>query len=280
MRGPAARVWLNGRLVPAGEATVSVLDRGFLLGDALFETMRAYGGRVFRLDAHLERLAAGAARIGLPLPADLNAAVIETLRENVLEEAAIRLTVTRGPGTGLEPPESPEPTVVIALRPAPKPPASVRVAIAKGRVNDHATTVGLKHPAYLDAVVELAAARRAGYDDVIFLDTEGHLAEGAYSNLFVVSGRRLRTPPPTCGILPGITRATVLEMSARLDLEPVEEALELDALADAEEAFLTSSLREIVPVVSVEGRAVGAGKRGPATRRIQEAYAELTRSHG
>lgn len=270
-------VWLSGRLVSAEEARVSVLDRGFLLGDALFETMRAYGGRVFRLDAHLERLERSAARIGLPLPPGLGEAVAETVAANGIADAAVRLTVTRGPGAGLEPPETPEPTAVIWVRPAPRPPAAVRAAIATSRLNEHAVTAGLKRPAYLDAVVELAAARRAGHDDVLFLDTAGHLAAAAYSNLFVAAGGALRTPPPTCGILPGITRATVLEMAPRLGLRPVEEALELGTLDAAAEAFLTSSLREIVPLVAVDGRPVGRGALGPRTRRIQQAYAALTR---
>lgn len=270
-------VWLSGRLVSAEEARVSVLDRGFLLGDALFETMRAYGGRVFRLDAHLERLERSAARIGLPLPPGLGEAVAETVAANGIADSAVRLTVTRGPGAGLEPPETPEPTAVIWVRPAPRPPAAVRAAIATSRLNEHAVTAGLKRPAYLDAVVELAAARRAGHDDVLFLDTAGHLAAAAYSNLFVAAGGALRTPPPTCGILPGITRATVLEMAPRLGLRPVEEALELGTLDAAAEAFLTSSLREIVPLVAVDGRPVGRGALGPRTRRIQQAYAALAR---
>lgn len=273
-----SHVWLNGRLVPADEARVSVLDRGFLLGDALFETMRAYGGRVFRLAEHLERLARSAERIGLPLPGGLADAVRQTLETNGLADAAVRLTVTRGPGTGLTPPDDPEPTVVIAVRPPSKPPAAVRAKLARGRVNEQATTAGLKRPAYLDAVVEMAAARAAGCDDVLFLDTAGHLAEGAYSNLFVVARGTLRTPPPTCGILPGITRAAVLEIAAEEGRDATEEALDPAVLDLAEEAFLTSSLREIVPLVSVDGRPVGRGEPGPVTRGIREAYASLTRA--
>lgn len=272
-----SRVWLNGRLVPVDEARVSVLDRGFLLGDALFETMRAYGGRVFRLDAHLERLERSAARIGLPLPRGLAEAVEETVRANGLDEATVRLTVTRGPGSGLEPPDAPQPTVVIAVREAPAPPAAVRATLARSRRNEHSATAGLKHPAYLDAVVEITAARRAGCDDAIFLDTGGHLSEGAYSNLFLVTDGALRTPPPTCGALPGITRATVLELAPRLGLQATEEALDVNALGDAKEAFLTSSLREIVPLVVVEGLRIGPGQPGDVTRRIQQAYATLTR---
>lgn len=272
-----SRVWLNGRLVPANEATVSVVDRGFLLGDALFETMRAYGGRVFRLAEHLDRLARGAQRIGLPLPGGLADAVAETLSANGLADAAVRLTVTRGPGTGLTPPEHPEPTVVIAARPASKPPDAVRAKWARGRVNEHATTAGLKRPAYLDAVVEMGEARTAGYDDVLFLDTAAHLVEGAYSNVFVFAHGMLRTPPPTCGILPGITRATVLEIAAGQGPAAAEEALDPAVLDEAEEAFLTSSLREIVPLVSVGGRPIGRGEPGPVTRGMQAAYASLTR---
>lgn len=275
-----SRVWLNGRLWSADEARVPVFDRGFLLGDGLFETMRAYGGRVFRLREHLERLERSAARIGLPLPSGLGEAVCETVAANRLAEAAVRLTASRGPGPGLEPPEPAEPTVVIAVRPAPTPPASVRAGIAAGRVNEHAPTAGLKRLGYLDAIVELRAARASGYDDVLFLDTAGHLTEGAYSNLFVLVGGTLHTPPLSCGVLPGITRATVMEIARDLGQPASEEPLDPAILASAEEAFLTSSLREIVPLVAAGGRAVGRGAVGPLTRRIQAAYATLVRSAG
>jgi branched-chain amino acid aminotransferase len=272
------RVWVDGRLCEAHDARVSVFDRGFLLGDGLFETMRAYGGRVFRLGAHLDRLRRSADRVGIRVPDGLDAAVRETLAANRLADAAVRLTVTRGAGPGVEPPADAAPTVVIAVRPPAAPPAEVRAAWARGRVNEHAATAGLKRLGYLDAIVEVAAARTAGSDDVLFLDTAGHLAEAAYSNLFLVAEGALWTPPLGCGVLPGITRAAVLEI-ARAEGWPVrEEPLAPERLGSATEAFLTSSVREIVPLVSVGGRPVGAGRPGPVTARVRVRYAELVRS--
>lgn len=274
-------VWLNGELVRVDEAHVSIFDRGFTLGDGLFETMRVYGGRIFRVHEHIERLERSAARIGLPLPTGLADAASQTAAANGLAEAAVRLTVSRGPGpAGLEPPESVRPTVVIAARPAPAPPASVRAGIAAGRLNEHAPTAGLKRLGFLDSIVALREARAAGYDDVILLDTAGHLAEGAASNLFVMADGVLRTPPLTCGVLPGITRAAVLEIAAGLDWAASEDPLDPAILRSADEAFLTSSLREIVPLVAVDGRVIGCGLPGPLTRRIQDAYAGLARSSG
>lgn len=273
-------VWLNSDLVRAEEARISVIDRGFTLGDGLFETMRAYGGRIFRLRDHLERLARSAARIGLPLPSGLAEAAHETVTANGIMEAAVRLTVSRGSApAGLEWPETVKPTCVITARPAPARPAAVGAGTASGRLNEHSLTAGLKQLGYLNFIVALQEARTAGYDDALLLDTAGHLAEGASSNLFVVAGGVLRTPPLDCGVLPGITRAAVLEIAAGLDRPVSEESLDPAILETAEEAFLTSSLREVVPLVAVDGRMVGKGVAGPITRRIQELYAAVARSH-
>ncbi len=265
--------WVNGQLVPLDRPQLSVFDRGFTLGDGLFETMRAYGGRVFRLQDHLERLARSATLIDLPIPSGLAAAVVETLNANGLEEAAIRLTISRGPAPpGLRPPGTPRPSCVITARPAPEPPDTLTAATASGRLNEHAPTAGLKRLGYLDALMALEEARAAGYDDAVLLDTSEHLAEGSASNLFLVERGGLRTAPLSCGVLPGITRAVVLELAAELGLAASTEPLERTALAAAEEAFLTSSLREVVPLTAVDGRPVGSGAPGPLTLRLRDAY--------
>ena len=274
-----SRVWLNGQLVPVDEARVAVSDRGFTLGDGLFETMRAYGGRIFRLGRHIRRLEDSAERIGLALPDGLAGAVRRTLLANGMAEAAVRLTVSRGPaGLGLTAPGSAQPTCAIVVWPVPAPPAELRVGLASGRLNERAPTAGLKRLGYLDSILALGEARAAGHDEALFLDTAGHLAEATASNLFVVAGGALRTPPLDCGVLPGITRATVLEIAGSLDLPASEDVLAPEVLETAEEAFLTSSLREVVPVVAVEGRRIGEGVPGPITRRVQEAYTERVRS--
>ncbi|HET9986597.1 MAG TPA: aminotransferase class IV [Longimicrobiales bacterium] len=275
-------VWVNGELVDEARAAVSVHDRGFLLGDGLFETMRAYGGRVFALREHLERLRRGAERIGLPLPDGLERAVCETVAANRLDDAAVRLTASRGAGDGLLPPEAPSPTVVVAARPYRPDPAwherGIRAALARGRLDEHRATAGLKALGYLEAVVAVAEARAAGCDDALFLDTAGHLAEAAASNLFVVVDGELLTPPLSCGILPGVTRAAVLRLAARRGWTAHERALEPASLERATEAFLTSSLREIVPLVEVGGRVVGAGRPGPLAGALLSEYRDV--AHG
>lgn len=280
------KVWLNGRLLDGAQATLSVADRGFLLGDGLFETMRAYGGRVFRLEAHLARLERGAARIGLALPGDLDKAVLATVQANDLGEAAIRLTVSRGPsGPGLEPPGGSEvpPTVVVTVRPYRADSAlyehGVRAVTAAARLDERRLTAGLKHTGYLEAILAVRAARAAGADEAVFLDSEGHVAEASASNLFAVTGGQLWTPPLRCGILPGITRATVIDLASGLGLQVQEEPLPPPGLAAADEAFLTSSLREIVPLVALDGVPIGPARRpGPSTRRVLQAYRDLARS--
>lgn len=282
MSGPW--VWLDGALVRENAARISPADRGFLLGDGLFETMRAYGGRPFRLADHLARLEAGAARIGLELPDDLRDAVAVTLEANDLDNAAVRITVSRGvTGPGLTPPLEAEPTVLVTAR-AYRPRAEwythgIAANFASGRLDEHRASAGLKQLGYLDGVLALREARAAGAEDALLLDTEGHVAEAAASNLFVVVGGVLRTPPLSCGILPGITRAVVLELAAARGLATREEPLTPATVSTAEEAFLTSSLRELVPLTRLSGRTLGNGSPGAITRALLEDYQRQARAH-
>ena len=279
-----ARVWLDGRLRGDAEACIAIGDRGFLLGDGLFETMRAYAGRIFRLGAHLARLRAAADRVGIPLPDALERAVLDTLAANDVGEGAVRLTVTRGAaGHGLLPStgETPLPTVLITVRPYRPDTAWYETGIAadwaRGRLDEGAATAGLKRLGYLEAIVAVREAAAAGCQDVLFLDTAGHLAEAAASNVFVVLRGSLRSPPLSCGVLPGITRAAVLELARARALDVREEPLPPSVLAEASEAFLTSSLRELVPLVRVAGVPVGTGRPGPVTGGLLEDYHRLVR---
>lgn len=288
--GPGgALVWIHGR-EPGGAPLVSALDRGLTLGDGLFETMRVEGGTAFRLDAHLARLRAGAERLAIPLPVDLRDSVRAALcvaAARGLGRASARLTVTRGVGApGLAAPAHPSPTVILAVHPLPAFPArlyeaGVTAIVASGRRNERALSSGLKTLAYVDAVLALAEARAAGADEALFLDTEGHVSEATASNLFACAGDTLLTPPLGCGALPGITRAAVLELAAGAGLRAREATLSLEELAAADEAFLTSSVREIVPLVALRRDAattpIGPGRPGPATRRVAQAYRALVR---
>jgi branched-chain amino acid aminotransferase len=274
-------VWVNGRRESADGRHVSARDRGFTLADGLFETMRVRYGRVFRLDRHLARLHDALAAMAIPAPPELREWVLAAVPDPSSGAASMRVTVTRGVGAGgVPPPADAEPTVVVAVSPFPLFPRptydpGLAVHIASGRRNERAMTAGLKTIAFTDAVAALLEARRAGADDALFLDTAGHCSEATSSNLFLRSGGVLVTPPVSCGALPGITRAAVLEIAAALGLAAEEREVAPDDLLHAEELFLTSSLRGIAPVARVDGRSVGTGSPGAITRQVAAAYAEM-----
>jgi branched-chain amino acid aminotransferase len=282
MREPRASIWVDGKPQPWDGAHISVRDRGLALGDGLFETMRARGGVIFRLDRHLARLHRGLAVLGIPASPHVRDWLLTAVADaSSGDDLAVRLMITRGVGPGgVPPPSQPHPTVVIVVGPLPTFPSSIyehglRAQIASGRRNERSQTMGLKMPAYADAVVALMAAHRAGTDEALFLDTEGHCSEATSSNLFVWTGDMLVTPPLSCAALPGITRAAVLEIAASLGVAAAERAFGPDVLLAADEAFLTSSLRGIAPLVEVDGSRIGDGAPGAFTRRITAAYAAL-----
>lgn len=238
-------------------------DRGFTLGDGAFETLRSRDGSIFRLHAHLERLHAALAKLRIPVPSDLEARLVEAAAGS--GERALRLTVTRGPAAhGLLPRGDANPTVVITTGPIPPPPVSLTAIIASGRKNERAAGAGLKLLGYAEAVLALLEAQDAGADEALFLDMEGHLSEATASNLFLVRGGRVSTPPAGCGVLPGVTRASVIEVSGAK-----EEVLVPDDLVAADEAFLTSTLRGVVPLLAVDGAPIGDGTPGPVTLRLR-----------
>ncbi|MDQ3699115.1 MAG: aminotransferase class IV [Gemmatimonadota bacterium] len=273
---------------------LSLLDRGFTLGDGLFETMRLTGGTAFRLGAHMARLRAGAGRLAIPLPDELEVQVRRALREAAgagIRVAAVRLTVSRGSGpAGLAPAPDEHPTIALTVQPLPPiPPAihneGIAVVIASGRRNERAMTAGVKTLAYADAVMALAEARARGAQDALFLDTDGHLSGGSASNVFLVLDDVLVTPPLSCGALAGITRAAVMECAGALGVPVAERVLSPGDIRAASDVFLTSSLRGIAPAVRVFGgdggdHAVGSGARGACTRELTVAYTTLVRERG
>lgn len=253
-------VWLNGIILPEEDACIAPADRGLLLGDGLFETLRVAGGRPVRLDRHLARLRAGAAVLGLPVPLDdagLAAAMAALLRRCGLEDASLRLTLTRGPGPrGLLPPAEPRPTLLITVASVPPPLPLARVVVALGtRRNEHSPLARIKSLSTLDGVLARQEAARHGADDALLLNTAGRVAEASAANLFLVLDGALVTPPVSEGALPGVMRAAVLEAVA-----VVERAVTVEDLCRANEVFLTSSLG-VRPVIAVDGKPLSMGAR-------------------
>ncbi len=258
-------VWLDGRLVAAAAARIDPADRGFLLGDGLFETMRAVGGGVPLLDLHLARLRGGASLLQIPVPADdaeLAGAARELLAGNGLGgQAALRLTLTRGRGPrGLLPPDDPSPTLLLAAFPLPVPTGAAQAVTAATatvtRRNERSPLARVKALGYLDNLLALREARATGADEALLLNTADRLAGAATANLFLVEGDRLLTPPLAEGAVPGVTRGLVLEQARAAGVEAVELPLPPACLAAAAGAFLTSSLAGPRAVSAVDGRAL------------------------
>jgi len=276
------KIYLNGRLVDQVEARIDPLDRGLLLADGLFETLRAYGGRAFRLEAHLARLIGGARLLGIPLPpaSELAAAVGATLAANKLERASIRITVTRGTGPrGLLPPPDPKPTLMVVAHPLPAArPASMTARVADILRNEHSPLSRIKSLGYLENILALREAAAEGADEAVMLNTVGRIACGSRSNLFLVLGGITTTPPLSEGALPGVTRAAVLELAAAHGIPAREALIEVADIADAEEAFLTNSLLEVVPLTRIGEKALPAGPVAAEIARLYRALAERARS--
>jgi len=261
------RVCLNGAMIDAADARIAPDDRGLLLGDGIFETLAVRGGQARRLAAHLARLRAGAEIIGLALPwtdAALAGFIAAVAADNGLTDAAVRLTVTRGPGPrGLAPPAAAQPTLLIAAAPLPPPPDPARVVIAaRTRRNEHSPLARIKSLNYLDNVIARQEAAARGGDDAVLLNSQGRVADSTVANVFALIGGGLVTPPVAEGALPGVMRADVLKL-ARGEEAP----LTPEALAAASEVFLTNSLG-IRPVVAVDGTPVGDGAPGLITQLL------------
>ncbi|MCH8920801.1 MAG: aminotransferase class IV, partial [Chloroflexi bacterium] len=240
-------IYLNGELVRQETATVSALDRGLLYGYGLFETMRSYGGRVFRLEQHYQRLRDGAARLAMDVPLtlrELSDAVEIVLQRNELSDARVRLMLTAGA-------EGAAGSVVLLAREVTEYPRQLyrrgmSALVSSMRRNETSFLSGVKSFNYLDNLLAREDARRQGADEAIILNTRGLVAEGSASNMFLVLDGRLVTPNLSSGCLAGITRQAVLELAAAAELEPVESEVEPSAFEDASEAFLTGSVMEVM----------------------------------
>jgi branched-chain amino acid aminotransferase len=273
--GPRA-AWLDGALVSIHDARVSVLDHGLVVGDGVFETLRVYDGVPFAWTRHFARLCHSAEGIGLALPDEivLRDAADAVLAANELREARLRITVTGGvapPGSQRAP--VPPTVFVLAFEFTPHAPAADVVVVPWTR-NERGATAGLKTISYAENVRALAYAEAHGGDEAIFANTQGRLCEATGSNVFVVRDGAVATPPGSEGCLLGVTRALVLELCPALGISVAERELELDELRTAEEAFLSSTTREVQPIARVDGVDLGAGP-GSVTRRLAEAFHAL-----
>jgi branched-chain amino acid aminotransferase len=281
-------VFVDGKVVPAGEARVPVFDRGFLYGDSVYEVLRAYGTRPFLLEPHLERLERSAARLAMPIMprAEIERALADTLAALAEPDAYVRIVVTRGAGPiGLDPALADAPRLVIIALPVHAPPPEAYrdgvdvVVVGHGRAAPGAAPdPSVKSGNYLPSVLAVAEARRRNAYEAILTDPVGRLTEGSSSNLFIGRGGRLVTPPISVGLLEGITRRTVIDFCRQNGLSVDEQPLWPVDLHGADEAFITSSVRGVVPIRNVDGRPVGAGRPGPLTRRVMDLYAERVRA--
>jgi branched-chain amino acid aminotransferase len=286
MVGQAKLLWVNDRLVPVGKAALDPRDRGFTLGDGLFETIRVRAGRALLLDLHLARLRAGAGRIGLSrVPDDetLSGAVHETLEANGLSDAAVRLTVSRGiaANRGLSSNPEPEPSLVVHAQPFAGYPAELycrgmRATTSSIPRNERSPLTRVKALSYLDNVLARREADARGVDEALMLNTAGHLACASAANLFLARGEILLTPDPESGVLPGTVRRFVLaELAPQMGLTVVERPVRTEELASADEAFLTSALLGVMPLIEVDGLPVRTGGPGPISSDLRAELEEV-----
>lgn len=280
-------IWLDGTWHTRDTATVSVFDHGLLYGDGVFEGIRVYGGKIFRLEEHLDRLYDSAQAIWLTVPmskAEMMAVTEEAVRRSGITEAYIRHIVTRGVGDlGLSPKNCPRATVIIivdtiSLWPAATYETGLRVMTAGTPIpHREALSPRVKSLNYLPHILAKSEGIAAGMDDVLMLDSAGFVAEASGCNVFVVKGRTIRTPPAFAGILKGVTRDLVIDLAREAGYEMREEPLNRYDIYTADEVFFTGTAAEVVGLREVDGRRIGAGKPGPVTHDIAARFRALTR---
>jgi branched-chain amino acid aminotransferase len=284
------KIFIDGKYHDERAAKISVFDHGLLYGDGVFEGIRAYSGRVFKLREHIDRLFYSAKAILLDIPmshAQIMRAVVEACRMNKIRDGYIRLVVTRGVGTlGLNPNRCKNPSVIIiADKIQLYPPALYQrgmeiITVPTTRSLHSALNPAIKSLNYLNNILAKLEANNAGVEEAVMLNAEGYVAECTGDNLFIVKNGELFTPPLSAGALYGITRQTVIELAEEEGLAVSDPNLTRYDLFNADECFLTGTGAEIVPVVKIDGRVIGAGKPGPITRKLEEEYRALTKDSG
>jgi branched-chain amino acid aminotransferase len=284
------KIYLNGKLVPESQAKISVFDHGLLYGDGVFEGIRAYNGRVFMLDEHIDRLYRSAQAIAMKIPltkAQMAKAVVKTCAANKIKNGYVRLVVTRGVGElGLNPYLCKTPQVIViaaAIQLYPKKLYDTGMAIVTvGTTRNHTEAVNprIKSLNYLNNVLAKIEAINSGVMECILLNGQGYVAEASGDNVFVIRGDTLLTPPSWCGALEGITRQVVMQLAPEQGLKVKEDVLTRYDLYTADEVFLTGSAAEIISVVDIDRRTIGDGKPGVLTQRLCAAFRRYARSVG
>lgn len=280
------KIYINGQLLDKEDAKISVYDHGLLYGDGVFEGMRSYGGRVFRLEEHLERLWQSAKSIWLEIPIDrqeMAKAVNDTLQVNGIQDGYIRLVVTRGAGSlGLDPNRTSDPQVIIITDSITLYPPELYengleiVTVSTIRNHPAALSPRVKSLNYLNNIMAKLEGLQAGCVEALMLNHRGEVAECTGDNIFLVSDGALLTPPIDAGILEGITRGVAIELAQSANINVREIPLTKHDVYVADECFLTGSAAEVIPVVKVDNREIGSGKPGPITKNLISKFRELT----
>jgi len=276
-------VWFNGRLYAESQLPLPRFGRAVQYGDGVFETMRAYGGRLFRFDDHLKRLAGGLRTLRIREDVD-GARMLEAaaglMKENGLSDAALKIIAFRGSGDGPAPKPGTGASVLMTAGPfdyqrKARCEKGISARVVSIRRNYHSPVAFIKSLNYLDNILGRLEASDSGADEALFLTMDGAVAEGSTSNIFIVTGGRLQTPPLSAGILNGITREAVMQIAAGCGVGCREEDVSPEALQGADEAFMTNSLMEIMPLVSVDSQAIGSGRTGPLTADMARRYRSM-----
>jgi len=284
------KIYIDGKYYDQKNAKISVFDHGLLYGDGIFEGIRAYNGRVFKLTEHIDRLFCSAKAILLKIPmshGEIVRAVVETCRRNKIRDGYVRLLVTRGAGTlGLNPNRCKNPSIIIIadkiqLYPAELYQRGMEIITVPTTRNLHsALNPAIKSLNYLNNILAKIEANNAGCEEAIMLNAEGFVSECTGDNIVIVKAGQMLTPPLSAGALYGITRGVVIELAREEGLTVAEPNLTRYDLFNADECFLTGTGAELIPIVKIDGRVIGAGKPGPITRRLVDKYHALTNVSG
>ena len=284
------KIFMNDKLVPEREAKVSVFDHGLLYGDGVFEGIRVYNGGVFALEEHIDRLWASAKAIALKMPMSKKAmieAVVKTCKANKCYNGYVRLVVTRGVGTlGLNPFLCKKAQVIIIAADIQLYPKKLYdkglevITVATVRNHPEALSPNIKSLNYLNNIMAKIEAINSGVMEAIMMNVHGQVAEATGDNIFIIKGKNLITPPPSAGILEGITRNTVMKIAADIGLNVKEEIMSRYDIYNADELFLTGTAAEVIGVTKVDSRKIGSGRPGRLTRKLEKLYRELAKTTG